>query len=127
MTSATPNLGGRLRNAAAYTILATCTAIGAVGIAHAASADAPALTVRYSDLNLSTKQGAVALYERIAVAAYRVCAADKVLDLDAMATARVCREAVIAKAVRDVNSPVLASVYAERQGRGAARGAPIGS
>jgi UrcA family protein len=102
----------------AFIVLATCTAIGAVGSVHAASADAAALTVRYSDLNLSTEQGALVLYERILAAAYRVCAAGNMLDLNAMASARVCREEAIAKAVRSVNSPMLATVYAERQGHG---------
>ena len=121
MTSATPT-GGCLRTAMVSIVFATCTAIGAVGTAHAGSADAPEFTVRYSDLNLSTHQGALVLYGRIVGAAYRVCAADNMLDLDAMATARVCREEVIAKAVRDVNSPMLASVYAERQGHARGRG-----
>jgi len=118
MTSATLNLGGRLRTAVAFTVLAMCTAIGAVGNARAAGADASTLTVRYSDLNLSTEQGARVLYGRILAAAYRVCAADNMLDLDAMATARVCREEAITKAVRSVNSPLLASVHAERQRHG---------
>ena len=54
--------------------------------------------------------------ERIVEAASRVCAGGNMLDLDAMATTRVCREEAIAKAVRDVNRPTLASVYAERRG-----------
>ena len=114
MTSATLNPAGRLRAAMAFTVLATCTAIGAVGSAHAASPESPALTVRYSDLNLSTEQGSLALYGRIVAAAHQVCAPDDIRDLRAMAGARVCREQAIAQAVRDVNSPMLASVYAER-------------
>ncbi|HYL00892.1 MAG TPA: UrcA family protein [Steroidobacteraceae bacterium] len=119
MTTTTLNPGG-LRTAVAFTVLGFCTAIGAIGSAHAASADAAALTVRYSDLNLSTQQGARVLYGRIVAAAHRVCAGGNMLDLDAMATARVCREEAIAKAVRDVNSPMLASVHAKH--RGTARG-----
>ncbi len=114
MTSATLNLGGRLRTAVTLTVLAACTAIGAVGSAHAASADSPALKVRYSDLNLSTEQGSLALYGRIVAAAQQVCAVDDVRDLRAVAAANACREQAIAQAVHDVNSPMLASVYAER-------------
>lgn len=114
MTSATLNPGGRLRTAMALTILATCTAIGAVGNARAANAETPELTVHYSDLNLSTEKGSLALYGRIVAAAYKVCVADDIRDLRAVAAARVCREQAVAKAVRDVNSPMLASVYAER-------------
>jgi len=114
MTSATLNLGGRVRAAMAFTVIATCTVIGAIGSAHAASADSRALKVRYSDLNLSTEQGSLALYGRIVAAANRVCAPDDIRDLRAVATARACREEAISKAVRDVNSPMLASIYAER-------------
>jgi UrcA family protein len=115
MTSATLNLRGRLRTAVAFTVLATCAAVGAVSSAHAATgaSDVPAVTVRYSAVDLSTAQGSLALYRRIVAAAYQVCATD-LRDLDAMATARVCRAEAIARAVRDVNSPMLASVHAER-------------
>jgi len=114
MTSATLNLGGRLRAAMAFTVLASCTAIGAIGSANAATADSPALKVRYSDLNLSTEQGSLALYGRIVEAAHQVCTVDSIRDLRAVASAKACREQAIAQAVRDVNSPMLASVYAER-------------
>jgi UrcA family protein len=114
MTSATLNPGGRLRTGAAFAVLALCTAIGAVGSAHAATADVPALKVRYSDLNLSTEQGSLALYGRIVAAAHQVCTVDDIRDLQAVASTKACREQAIAQAVRDVNSPMLASVYAER-------------
>ncbi|HYB63935.1 MAG TPA: UrcA family protein [Steroidobacteraceae bacterium] len=114
MTSATLNTGGRLRAAMAFTVLAACTAIGAVGSARAAGAEPPALKVRYSDLNLSTEQGSLALYGRIVEAARQVCVIDDIRDLRIVAAAKACREQAIAQAVRDVNSPMLASVYAER-------------
>jgi UrcA family protein len=103
-----------VRTAAALTVLAACTAIGAVGSAHAATADVPALKVRYSDLNLSSEQGSLALYGRIVAAARQVCAVDDIRDLRAFAAATACREQAIAQAVRDVKSPTLASVHAER-------------
>ena len=114
MTSATLNRGGRLRTAMTFTVLAACAAIGAVGSAHAANANPPALKVRYSDLNLSTEQGSLALYGRIVRAAHQVCTVENIRDLKAVAAARACSEQAIAQAVRDVNSPMLASVYAER-------------
>jgi UrcA family protein len=116
MTSATLHRGRRLRPALAFSALATCAALGLVGPTHAASGDAPAVTLRYSALSLSTEQGALALYGRIVAAAHEVCAADNMLDLNAMATARVCRERVVAKAVRDIHSPLLASVHTARGG-----------
>ena len=113
MTSATS--GGRTRSAAALIVLGACSAIGAAGVVRAAGADARAFTVRYSDLDPSTDAGARALYARIAAAAYRVCAPDNMLSPDAMATARVCREDAIARAVRDIHSPRLASLSAEHR------------
>lgn len=120
MTSATLNFAARLRTATGFALLAACVAVGATSAAHAAteSADAPALTVRYSDLNLATEQGSLALYGRIVAAAQQVCVADDIRDLHAVAAARACREQAIAKAVRDVHSPVLASLYAERARHG---------
>jgi UrcA family protein len=114
MTSAT--LAGRMRAAVAYTVLAACTAVGALGSARAANAntDAPTLTVRYADLNLSTEQGSLVLYGRIVRAAQQVCAVDDIRDLRAFNAAKLCRAQAIANAVRDVNSPMLASVYAAR-------------
>lgn len=114
MTSATLNAGRRLRAAMALTVLAACTAIGAVGSARADNAEPPALKVRYSDLNLSTEQGSLALYGRIVEAAHQVCRIDNIRDLRTVAAAKACREQAVAQAVRDVNSPMLASVYAER-------------
>lgn len=114
MTSATLNFGARLRTTVACTVLAAGAAIGAVSSAHANTADVPALTVRYADLNISTEQGSLVLYGRIVAAAHQVCPVEDIRDLQAFRAMKACREAAIARAVRDVNSPMLASVYAER-------------
>ena len=115
MTSATLSIGGRVRATLAYTVLATCIAVGAMGSARAAADDsAPTVTVRYSDLNLSTEQGSLALYGRIESAADKVCFIEDIRNLEAVRAAKLCRAQAIAKAVRDVNSPMLASVYAAR-------------
>jgi len=116
MTYATLNIGGRLRTATAFTVLAACVAVGAVGSAHAApAADAPSVKVKYSDLNLSTEQGSQALYARLEAAARAVCTPGSIRDLHAVAAASACRTQAIEKAVRDVNSPQLAAVYAAHQ------------
>ena len=114
MTSATLSIGGRVRAAVAFTVLAACTTLGVVGSAHAASDDVPSLTVRYSDLNIATEQGSQALFSRIVVAAGVVCGPDDIRDLHAIADAKICRAQANARAVRDVNSPMLAAVYAAR-------------
>lgn len=114
MTSATLNIGRRLRAALAFTVLGAGAVIGTVGSAQAATVDSPTIKVRYADLNLSTEQGSRVLYARIVAAARQVCVADDIRDLHAFNAAKACREQAIAQAVRDVNSPMLASVHAER-------------
>ena len=60
--------------------------------------------VRFKDLDLSTAEGAQALYERIATAARIVCR-----DADSSAV-RECRARAIDDAVRAVGRPLLSSV-----------------
>jgi UrcA family protein len=113
MTSATLRIGARVRTATAFALVAACVAVSAAGSAHAAAvSDAPTIKVRYADLNLATEQGSLALYERIVAAAQQVCAPEDIRNLQAVAAARSCRAQAIELAVRDVHSPVLASVYA---------------
>ena len=114
MTSATLSIAARLRTATAFALLAACVSVPASGAAHAAteSSDAPKLTVRYSDLDLATQQGSQALYGRIAAAARQVCAVDDIRNLAALAAADAYRAQAIEKAVREVHSARLASVYA---------------
>ena len=112
MTSATLRLGARARTATAFALIAACVAVSAAGSAHAAAAGAPTVKVRYADLNLATEQGSLALYGRIVAAAQQVCTPEDIRDLHAVADARSCRAQAIALAVRDVHSPMLASVYA---------------
>lgn len=116
MTSATLNIGGRLRAATTAAVITACFALGAASNAHAATPTA--MKVSYGDLNLATEQGSLALYARLEHAARAVCAVDDIRDLHAVAAARACRAEAIERAVREVNSPTLASVYAERAHHG---------
>jgi UrcA family protein len=112
MTSATLTLGGRMRTATTLAAVAACLTIGALGTARA---DNQSITVKYSEHDLLTEQGSLALYRRISTAAHLVCDADDLRDLSRVAAARACREEAIAKAVQTVNSPQLAAVYAARR------------
>jgi UrcA family protein len=76
------------------------------------------MRVNYHDLNLATEQGTQALYERIVLAARRVCAVSDIRILAEVAAAQVCQVQAIAHAVRDVNSPRLAAVYSAHQRHG---------
>jgi UrcA family protein len=119
MTSATLRIGARARTATAFALLAACVAVSAAGSARAAAvSDVPTIKVRYADLNLATEQGSLALYDRIVAAAQQVCAPEDIRNLQAVAAARSCRQQAIALAVRDVHSPMLASLYAAEQRHG---------
>jgi UrcA family protein len=119
MTSATLRSGARVRTATAFALIAACVAVSAAGSGRAAAlADAPTIKVRYADLNLATEQGSLALYDRIVAAAQQVCVPEDIRDLRAVAAARSCRAQAIALAVRDVHSPMLASVYAAQARHG---------
>jgi UrcA family protein len=103
-------------------IAALATGIVALGVAGVSAAAAPATAapsavVHYADLDLATEQGARALYRRIAIAAETVCPAADNRDLAAAAESRSCREQAIARAVRDVGTPLLAAVYADHRGK----------
>jgi UrcA family protein len=62
-------------------------------------------TVKFNDLNLSTADGAQALYGRIGAAARDVCRAES------YASVRKCRAAAVDHAVRGVASPLLSSIH----------------
>ncbi|MGH8133968.1 MAG: UrcA family protein [Steroidobacteraceae bacterium] len=78
-----------------------------------ASADTPgvrSVTVSYRDLNLSTIEGATALYRRLKVAANSVCD-EPGAGIGAYQAWRSCYQAAMADAVTRVNSPLLTALY----------------
>jgi UrcA family protein len=115
MTSATSSIRALLRASAALT---ACLIVGGSATAYAAAAPAPSVRVNYHDLNLATERGTQALYERIVLAARRVCAVSDIRILAEVAAAQVCQAQAIAHAVRDVNSPQLAAIYSAHQPQG---------
>lgn len=82
------------------------------------SDDAPSVTVRYDDLNLSTSDGVDALYHRISKAARQVCPSANSRDLSVVAASEHCQATAVAQAVRDVNNPHLALLHASHVSRG---------
>jgi UrcA family protein len=84
-----------------------------LGAAQASGAD-PAgthrVTVNYRDLNLSTIEGATALYERLTRAAHSVCDGPRT-GVHAYEEWRSCYQAAMADAVARVNSPLLTMLY----------------
>jgi UrcA family protein len=104
-------------------VLAGCLLAGALSVAQAAppaaaARTAPTIVVSYGDLDLSTDEGTVALYQRISQAARRVCPLEDSRALAQRVSSDTCRAAAVARAVADINSPRLAALYAGRTNRG---------
>jgi UrcA family protein len=100
-------------------VLAACVLGIGSNMANAAPVlDVPSVTVKYSDLNLATDEGAHQLYKRISTAARVVCPDADLRDLSAFASSKTCQSEAIARAVRDVRSPRLAAVYDARTHQG---------
>jgi UrcA family protein len=73
--------------------------------------------VRYADLDLSKMAGAAALYSRIGHASRIVCQPLESREIDIAVKYRACMQQAVAKAVADVNSP-LVSQYHELHTKG---------
>ncbi len=80
----------------------------------AAAADAPSVTVRYGDLDLTSAAGTRVLYRRLVGAAKQVCPDASGRELSARHSVEVCREQAIINAARQIPSPQLAAMVADR-------------
>jgi UrcA family protein len=118
MTSATfesnRNRTGRIA------MLVGCLLAGSLGVAQAATPadEVPKVVVSYSDLDLSTTEGARTLYTRISRAAQQVCPFQDAFEPARVVKNHACREAAIERAVSAVNSTQLAAVRTEHVKRG---------
>jgi UrcA family protein len=106
----TNNASTHLRGLIAAAVLGTLAA-GVVGVSAAADAsEARSEAVHYADLNLSSPQGAAALYRRIKWAAQDVCGwNDDLLEMEV--DARPCVDKAIADAVTRVGRLELTAIY----------------
>jgi UrcA family protein len=114
----TANLPYSLRHRTAVRIAMLVGSIitaAAAGNACAAgtATEVPSVVVRFADLDLATDQGVRSLYARIARAAHAVCPDARIRDLNAASQSRACQQQAIARAVREVNTPLLAAVYSD--------------
>ena len=92
---------------------------GSFAVAPVVSAqEAPNIVVKYSDLDLSTSEGARTLYKRITAAARMVCPYQDSRELALQAVGRSCREASIERAVRSIHNGELAAIRDEHAKRG---------
>jgi UrcA family protein len=76
----------------------------------------PQKTVKYSDLTVSSAQGAATLYNRIRIASEEVCSPLDHGDLSSTKHVKSCVHKAIADAVSQVNQPALSAVYNARNG-----------
>jgi UrcA family protein len=99
---------------------ASCLWAGTFAVAQAAPAPdgVPSVVISFKDLNLATAEGTRTLYKRITEAARQVCPLMNARDAELVVSTHACREAAIARAVRDINNPQLAALLAEHAKRG---------
>ena len=109
-----------LNKTARIAMLLGCVLAGSLGVAQAAAPadDVPTVVVSYSDLDLSTTDGANTLYKRISDAAHKVCPFEDSVHPLEVALNNSCRSAAIARAVGKVNNAKLATVWNEHVNRG---------
>lgn len=96
----------------------SCTLAAGTASAGGTSRDPPSVKVSYADLNLSTVEGASALYGRLKRAAREVCGVDYVQPEERLHSSiwKTCYDSAIAAAVTKVNSPMLSAVHSNKVG-----------
>jgi UrcA family protein len=108
------------RTKMAFGLIAGCL-LGALSIAEANAAalgQAPSVVVKYDEQSLSTESGALALYRQLEFAARKVCPDTSGVNLHAIALSRRCQQEALDRAVRQINNPRLAAVYASSRRNG---------
>jgi UrcA family protein len=104
MNTSSPSIG--LRGLIATAIFgALASSFSAVSAADPSSAN---ITVKYADLNIASRSGALVLYERIRAAAQSAC---NYFWFKTDADEARCVQNTIANAVTKVNQPALSAVY----------------
>lgn len=88
-------------------------------VANTARADeaVPHKVVHFKDLNLSSTEGAAVLYGRIKGAAGEVCGKQDRFNLSQSHAIKICINDAVSRAVAEINSPVLTSLYQAKTGK----------
>ena len=95
--------------------LAAGILIGALGVGRVVAAtqdDPPSIVVKYADQDLTTQKGLNELYHRLVRASRQVCPEMSTLDLSRERKVLECRDQAVARAIRQINNPQLAALYA---------------
>jgi UrcA family protein len=103
-----------MKSAIRWTLLAVF--LGSLNAAAAAASadrgdEPPTQRVSFADLDLTRGPGVAALYARIRSAAQQVCGPVDARQLEALTSSHRCTEQAIARAVSDVNAPMLTGYY----------------
>lgn len=112
------NLSKVLRKLTGSALLGALTAISNVSAAGEAPTP-PQVVVHFADLNISTSQGAEALYRRIHGAAGTVCSRMYPSTEAYRWHKDSCLQNLIADAVTKVNEPALSALFASKYGMSA--------
>ena len=100
------------------TVLFSGVASGfAVPPAYADSSDVPQFTVKFGDLNVSSREGSAVLYGRIRAAAEKVCSPYDRSGLEFKVHLNACIDEAILGAVNRVNNSALTAVYSAKTGK----------
>lgn len=92
----------------------------------AAPTTGPSHTVKYGDLDLSSKDGAAQAYARIRDAAHQVCKTFNNSDTESWVRMHECMRDSIAQAIAEVNNDNLNQIFTARTGtRVAVKGAVL--
>jgi UrcA family protein len=100
----------------AASALLIAAASGFAGVCSAADTNPLQALVKYGDLNVSSSEGAAALYTRIHAAAEQVCRPLDNRDMAFKKLKEACVSTAIADAVAKVDQPALFSVYSAKSG-----------
>lgn len=103
------------------TALSVAALLGAfaLNVAHAENSEptAHALAVQFADLDLTTHKDATRMYERLHVAARRVCSTERGLSLREHLQYSGCVDRAVEASVAKLDRPVLSRYAAEQSGR----------
>jgi UrcA family protein len=105
------------RRALAATALVALASLSASAFATESSQTQARETVKYGDLNLAHPEGVAALYQRVAVAAGKVCSSYESSDLTLRGQWRACVRDARSRAIADINIPALSAYAASREER----------
>jgi UrcA family protein len=104
----------------ALALATSILSLSALDAQAAAPADAYEVTVQYGDLNLDSKPGIAALYQRIRNAAQHVCLDQAGERLVAKHTYAVCVDLAVSAAVTRIDRPMLTNYVVQKTGKAVA-------